>query len=84
VLCVLSTSVSRAKTAELTQMPFGDRLVRARRTMYQMKVHTVWCYLANTIERSVRCGNAALYQLTLTTFTFVHFFCYLIFLNLES
>jgi len=55
--------VSCAKTSELIKMPFGSW------TRVVQKKH--WCHLANTVEPSVCCDDAALSQITLITCYFV-------------
>jgi len=53
--------VSCAKTAEPIEMPFGlwTRVDRRKRVL--QRAH--YCYLANTIELSVCCADAALVKL---------------------
>jgi len=62
--CVLDRPVSPAKTAEPIEMPFGkrSRLVLAEGTTHEGIRWGArdWCNLANTIERFLRGGNAAL------------------------
>jgi len=59
-----------AKTVEPIEMPFGGQ-TRAGRPPPKKKPRHRWCaywrHLANTIERSVRGGDAAACQITLTT-----------------
>jgi len=72
------------KTAELIDLPFGlwVRVVRRRQKfsrfrqlapiVYYGTAH--WRHLANTIEPSVCCGDAALCQIILTTCYYLQFY----------
>jgi len=58
-MCVLDTSMSPAKAAEPIEIPFGGRdSCGNKKRCLKLGLH--WRLLANTIERSVRNGNAAL------------------------
>ena len=56
-------AVSCAQTAEPIEMPFGLWTRVGRRKRLLQRSH--WCHLANTIELSVCCGDAALCQINL-------------------
>ena len=43
-------------------MPFCDNLVQTLETIY-------WCHLANTVDRSVRGGNAVLRRFTVSDYS---------------
>jgi len=67
--------MSCGKTAELIDLPFGlwtrvglrKHKFSCIRQVARMCSHALWHHLANTIELSVCCGDAALCQITLTT-----------------
>ena len=67
-VCVLGTPASSEKTAESIEMLFffgGGQLMSAQETKYRWGAD--WRHPANRIKRSMRGGNAALCQITLTT-----------------
>jgi len=58
----LVTTTNPAKTVEQIEMPFSGASCVPKETCIG------WCQLANTIERSVRDGDAAIVKITLTSF----------------
>ena len=68
------TIISPAKTAEPIEMPFG-MWIRGRGQMkHVVHVGAYWHQLSNTTELSVCGGDAAFYQITLTTCSLFLFF----------
>jgi len=63
--------VSCAKTAKPIEMPFGIWTQVGPRK-HVLDGDADWRHLANATEPSVCCGDAALCQITFTTFSHVH------------
>jgi len=54
-LCMLRTSLSHAKTAERTEMPWAADSRGLKEPCIRFGAH--WHHLANTIKRSARCDD---------------------------